>query len=787
MTTPNDTSNSLENVNIAGNYIGRDQITINQIQEAQQGFVITCCSDDVQTAYFTGREEELQSVQRLLDKKGKRAILVKGMGGIGKTTLCRKLYHDYIARHARGEHLPFKHIGYISYNDNIGSSLVACLSFPRDMTTKGTQEEIAWAELARLASNGQLLLFVDNVTKSVREDPDLKRLFGLPAAIVLTSRLAYFEDSGFEPVELGFLPLEHCRIIYRKITKGSDLEEPDLDYIISQLAAFHTLTVELLAYTARCHGWTPADLRKQLEHHHFRLNFVKGGEIDNIQQAYETLFSLAALSEGEINILEAFSLFPYLPLPDQDCTDLLLQDAGEETNSLQFYTLYEKGWLQYSQSCYQMHPVFAQFIADTRKPVLERHQGLVEACRNKLIIPKQGSLLKCQHYIPFAEAIAEKLIIFESPSEISFVRNIAILLNENGFYIKASNLYEKILHFHQNKLGINNIETATSYNNLAIIYKNQGLYDKSLLLYEKALQIQQNVLGENHLSTAASYNNLAALYQSQGLYNKSLPYFKKALLIRQNILSENHPITAKSYNNLAMLYDKQGLYDKALPLLEKTLQIRQNILGENHPTTAVSYNNLACLYSNQGLYDKALPLYEKALQIQQNTLGENHPKTASGYNNLAALYDSQRLYDKAMPLYEKALQIRQNILGENHPDTASSYNNLAHLYHIQGLYIKALHLYEKALQIQQNTLGENHPETASTYNNLAGLYGDQALYDKALFFFQKALQIVISILGETHPTTKLFRNNILFCCYKMSGSDDSFKDWLEQQQKNYNE
>ncbi|WP_215429140.1 tetratricopeptide repeat protein, partial [Akkermansia muciniphila] len=771
--------NTLREVSIEGNYIGGDQHTTVVIsRDKPRDFIVTHRAGIKPVSYFTGREEELEILRQLINE-GNKAVLVSGMGGIGKTHLCLKLCEEYITRHASNKAVPFQHIGYVEYDGDMDSSLVTCLKFEKQGQPEYNQEA-AWRELEHLASQGKLLLFVDNVNRTSKEDPGLKRLGEIPGTVILTSRRASFMQTVFKPIMIGVLPLENCRHIYRSITEERTLEEEsDLDYIIKQLAANHTLTVELLARTAYCHGWSPRKLRHELENCQFRLTFEDDGETVVIQEAYEKLFSLGNMSKGEVNILEAFSLFPYMPLPDNTCEAWLLSDAGDTAPPNPFFKLYEKGWLQRIKGwfrdeeryCYQMHPVFSQFIRDARKPKLGQHEGLLEGCRENLTIPDHGSPLECQQYLPLAESIAERICLNDTPSEIAFLKEIAYLLQYTGSYSKAEILCKRILDIDINKYGENHISTATSYNNLAFLYASQGRYDEALPLYQQALQILQKTLGEEHPDTATSYNNLAGLYKSQGRYDEALPLYQQALQIRQKTLGEEHPDTANSYNNLAGLYESQGRYDQALPLYQQALQTRQKTLGEEHPDTANSYNNLAGLYASQGRYGEALPLYQQALQIRQKTLGEEHPDTANSYNNLAGLYASQGRYNQALPLYQQALQILQKTLGEEHPDTATSYNNLAGLYKSQGRYDQALPLYQQALQIRQKTLGEEHPDTATSYNNLAGLYKSQGRYDQALPLYQQALQIWQKTLGEEHPDTATSYNN-LAGLYKSQGRYD---------------
>ncbi len=71
-------------------------------------------------------------------------------------------------------------------------------------------------------------------------------------------------------------------------------------------------------------------------------------------------------------------------------------------------------------------------------------------------------------------------------------------------------------------------------------------------------------------------------------------------------------------------------------------------------------------------------LWREALVFSVEKLGEDHPDTAGSYNNVASNLNAQGRFDEAEPLFRKGLEIRQQVLGEEHPDTAASYNNLAY-------------------------------------------------------------------------------------------------------------
>lgn len=776
------------------NYVGGNEYNYNNYyyssayQESERAFVITHNVNIKPVSYFIGRETELQELCQRIEE-GRKSVLVSGMGGIGKTHICRKLFEEYQTKNSKGENRSFSHIGYIEYNGDMNSSLQECLVYQRQEDPE-LDKEAAWKELEYLASDGKLLLFVDNVNVSIGADPGLKRLKNIPGAIVLTSRRTSFSRE-FELIRIGFLDTEQCRKIYEKIRfeeKGIGIkaeEIPILDDIIEKLAARHTITVEHLAHLALTKGWSVKTLQNQLQSSGFQLEYVnEEEELINIQKSYEALYDLSQLTNAEQNILEAFSVFPYIPLEKELCKQWLLADAAVNEDDNVLFRLYQKGWLQSNaeHDSYALHPVFAQFIHQKCKPSLEEHRGLIEECRKCLKIPESGSILGCQKFIPFAESILEKVDMGECEKQISFLFSLGDLLQEIAEYEKAKERYKKALKLCRELLGEEHLVTARSYHNLALLYKKQGEYKKAEELYIKSLRIQEKLLGEEHLNTATSYNNLGVLYKRQGDYKKAKELYEKSLKILKKVLGENHPETARTYNNLGVLYKQQREYAKAEELYIKSQRIYEKTLGEEHPNTARSYNILGKLYVEQGEYAKAKELYERSLPIREKVLGEEHPDTATSYNDLAVLYKKQGKYAKAEELYRKSLRIREKVLGEDHPATATSYHNLAEMYEEQGEYAKAEELYRKSLSIREKMLGDYHPETARSYNNLAVLYFRQEEYEISLTYCMKAYKIFVFKLGADHPDTKVIYSN-METVYKKLNPEGNFEQWLEEKMK----
>ena len=671
-----ETVNKNKDCEFNGPYAGRD-LYITMYQDSEREFVVTHNANIKPVSYFTGRETELQELRQRVEE-GRKSVLVSGMGGIGKTHICRKLFEEYLNKHARGEHESFRHIGYIEYNGDMDSSLQNCLKF-KQQDSPERNREAAWKELKYLAADGKLLLFVDNVDKPISADTGLQRLKGIPGAVVLTSRQASFSDE-FESYRIGFLEMEQCKEIYGKIRfEGSDRkiapgEVGDLEYIIENLAGRHTITVELLAHMARTKIWEAKRLREELEQKGFRLEFHKDGELVNIQESYEKLYDLSELTEAEQNILEVFSVFPYIPLAAETCNEWLLEDAGVSEDDDILIGLYQKGWLQFDikQESYALHPVFAQFIYEKCKPNAEKHIGLIEACQKSLKIPESGSILECKQYIPYAENIVEKVWIKENGKKSGLVDTIAYVSLCIAEYGRAEKLYKELLEIYRNTDNYSNFVVLS--NNLSVVYLKKGQYKKAEDLIQQTLAVLKNKkVGEDEVHVLDCYEHLAAVYIKQTRYIEAEELYIKIISASEQKYVENQSGIERYCNNLAYVYLKQARYVEAKKLLINVLKQKYEA---NDLNIAIVFDNLAQVEEAQEQYENAENYYKKGLDINTKRYGENHPLVAISYYNLAGLYRKQKQYQNALKWFIEAYKIQQFNCELDYRDTITMYQSL---------------------------------------------------------------------------------------------------------------
>ena len=676
---------------------------------------------------FLPRDDEVNKVMEIIRDDPQIKLQIRGIGGLGKTSLSCQLFWEYHESKADG----IEHLGWINYNGDLKSSIFQNIE-SNTVTADKPDEYLQQARSFFNALGKKLLLFVDNADDIT--DEDINFLTTCACRVVLTAR---YKIEGVDEYSLPPFSPEVCVELYRKISNDrSPADEAAIREIVER-AGNHTQTIHLLAKTQKVCGYTAQKLLDELKERGFTLAGISAeissGRLDKKVEAeffehMKMLFDIAKITdENQLRALKLFSLLaPNVPL------ERLTANEWFSINNIT--KLIKRGWLNDDENNgVYIHPVIAQVVRYSAPTDLQTSEELIVHLKNALK-NSQGKGFNIQNkLIAHAVSVAECF----SDEEDTLL--------------------------------------SVLYNWIGGIYQELGEYDKALDYHEKDKAIHEKVLGTEHPSTATIYNNIASVYDYMGDYDKALEYNEKALAILEKVFGPEHPDTATTYNNIALLYNNMGNYDKALEYNEKALAIFEKVIGTEHPHTATIYNNIALLYNNMGNYDKALKYFKKALAIVEKVLGTEHPDTARTYISMASLYQTTGNYKKALEYNEKALAIQEKVLGTEHPDTAATYNNIAGVYYAKGVYDKALEYNEKALAIQEKVLGTEHPYTAATYNNIAAVYIANGDYDKALDYAHKARKIFEKVLGEEHPNTK----NIYYLLAGIYAKKDEFENGLE--------
>ena len=724
-----------------------------------------------------GRSAELEEIKK--EMLANNTVLVYGIGGIGKSYICRKLFWNYSDCFSDG----IEYLAWIQYNGDLNQSVTSSFydsetnldnirkkyeGYPiiGDMFVKlaladkpDDKMQVIKEYFSKLDS--KLLVFIDNADTMTKEEK--KWLNSCKCRMIITSRQ---KIDGFYGVNINSPSPTYCKEMYIRESRGNNWDGYSLDeekYInkITELANYHTQTVMLIAKAQYCLGLSSEEMIEELN----ATGFVLKGYDDIIDtEDYELtmaehltkIFNLLNVTdETQLKAIRLFSLLaPNTPIKKRD-----IKKWFELKSLLSINELVKYGWLNSSGSEYvSIHPVIADVVKYNNKPDFEFALPLINALQDEM--EAADDYIKKNAVIVHATALEKVFDEVESKEFAEFLDNIAETYYYNGAYNDSLNYYKKALSIRKKTVGNNHSDTASSYNDIGGVYSSLGIFDTALEYLNKAIVVQKNKTDINLNTIATTYNNIGEVYHYSGKYNDALEYYNKALAIQIEKLGTDHIDTAASYNNIGQVFNELSEYDRALENYNKALDIWKRILGNYHLYTAISYNSIGVVYFNQGKCDKALDYFYKALDIRKEKLGVNHPNTAFTYNNIGSVYDEIGNNDEALKYYNKALEIYETVLGTYHFYTATFYNNIGFVYSKQGKYDKALEYYNKALDIREKTLGCNHLDTATSCNNIGVIYKKQGEYDKALKYLEKALAVREKNLGNDHPRTQETKGNI---------------------------
>ena len=226
------------------------------------------------------------------------------------------------------------------------------------------------------------------------------------------------------------------------------------------------------------------------------------------------------------------------------------------------------------------------------------------------------------------------------------------------------------------------VDTAYSAkigHNIAILLQNRGDYAAALEQYEKSLQMKEE-LGDR-AGVSSSLHQIGMIHQHRGDYDPALEQYKKSLQIKEEL--GNRAGVSSSLHQIGIIHQHRGDYDAALEQYEKSLQIKEE-LGDRDSVSS-SLHQIGNIHYLRGDYAAALEQYKKALQITEE-LGDR-AGVSSSLHQIGMIHQHRGDYDPALEQYEKSLQIKEE-LGDR-AGVANSHGQMGQLFVQREKYAEA--------------------------------------------------------------------------------------------------
>lgn len=639
-----------------------------------------------------GREKELSGLGK--DLKNRNVLLIKGIAGIGKTTLGLKFKDKLEKKGINTFWHQFDSESYEGFLLKLSEHLKALdsplASYLRDQRIH-TKERLKIA--VRELCNYSTVLFLDNFQK-IGDDSDFKvfKDYLKNSHLVIMSRTQpSFLSDGYESLQ----PLDRYSSVnlLRKLNSTERLEVLEKIYEKTQ---GHPWSLVCFAELSRV---LPAkNLLEELP------NFGKEQQNYVFEQCWKHL------NDSEKDFLMRASVFTK-PLS----FDALKRCSGEKKLLDILISLLEKSYVIKKEENYYTHEIIREFALLN----LKNKQGLyIEAQRKVADYYRENlsaeNLLLIHYHLKEAGDCKEAID--------TIMKNMHYFWQE-GFWLDVKKILKKSLDLFKNeKLR------AEIYFNLGTVFHMSGEWEDAIEYYEKSLGISKKLGDIHHM--ALTYNNLGSIYDGKGEHKKAIEYYERNLEIL--VKCGDFQGVAQTYGNLGLEYYRIGEWEIAIEYFEKDLGISEKV-GDIRGMSQ-TYNNLGLVYAAKGNLDRALEYYRVSLKNSEP--GDKHG-IALTYGNIGSVYYERREYEEAMKHHMKSLKILEE-LGDVH-NIALTYGNMGLIYAAKGEYGKAIEYYRKDLDILER-LGDIH-SMAQTYNNLGDTFFAKEEYEQALDCYKKALEM----------------------------------------------
>ncbi|MFJ6551420.1 FxSxx-COOH system tetratricopeptide repeat protein [Streptomyces luteogriseus] len=737
----------------------------------------------LRTSSFTGRTEILEGIREKLRLDDTRALVLKGMGGVGKTLLAQEFAHRYksdydVVWHIQAEQLI------------LAVEQVAALAEPLGLPERTNPTDTAktvYEALDQSDKYGSWLLILDNVP-----EPDHLPEFmmdGRGGHIVVTSQRAEgwgrFVDTVDVPV------FERDESISHLHSRLPDCGWTEADQIAEALGDLPIAIERAAAYIEQ----TRADVRgyiKQLQPQATGApdeNTV-GEVVKSSTSTWE--FALGQLKEKfppAVKLLQICSYYSTEPIS----MDLL---EGFEVSRV-------LGGVRTVSRAYQELSRFSLVTVDRKARSVTVHRMMQIAMREEMTEAEREA----------AREVVYRSLIAARPSgddpenpntwekyriiwphlgtpwaETAPDEGIKELFVDRVRQLRRRGELSQAMDYSLKRVASWSLEGSPDERwtlhmrfQVANILRAQGRYDESLALDQEVLERQLAVLDDvddQHVLMTTS--SIAADLRGLGRLTEALRYDEETCQRYELIYGEDHPRTLSAANNLAVALRLSGDYYKARELDRRTLELREAIQLHDHPLTIESAVNLGRDLRDCGDYEESVTLLQRAYErcLHNPRLTQGSPTVL---NTAKALAGSLRKAGRPAEAEELVRHVLRSTPGGEEGSCSEGLlleMSLAGDMAAQGRVDQALSLIRRVLGDLRDSLGERHPHTVACSVNYAALQLDDvgsirpAAADEAREVLRRARDRFRELHGEHHP-------HVLICRANLAVAEAALAEWEE--------
>ncbi|WP_433292302.1 FxSxx-COOH system tetratricopeptide repeat protein [Actinoplanes sp. CA-030573] len=717
---------------------------------------------------FVGRRETLATMRRLLDGVPRRPLVIRGIGGVGKTQLAVEFAHRHAARYDVVWWVP-------AAGPAQARAALASLAERLDLPRGRDPYQTALTAVDALGESAlRWLLVFDNA-----DDPAAIRMMLPPGGdVIVTSRVHGWSSMGHVLDLEVFSRPESVELLCRR---GAGISPADADPLAERLGDLPLALGQVAAVQSATGMPVQEYLRLFAEH----LNDLLGPQPHDAHATSVAAFvmvAIQALRERSPAAAQLFELFAFLgsePVP------VTLFRLGQQADidpplgrALYQYDFIERvvnplvrygvARLEPAGQRIQVHRLIRSVLREQIGP--ERAEKVRRTTHRLLGAANPGDPDDPRTWSLHA-AIGPNLIASEAlRSDDLSVRQAIVdqirYLERRGEYEESWQLGELAVSEWGRPPGTGGATAADDLTFRAIRDTANAL--RALGRYEDARTMTRVAFdrlrddpqyGEDHPLTLDFAGALGIYLRITGAYREALE-IDRAVVGRRDRPGTDEAAKLRAMGNLAVSLRMNGMFAEAYTVDLQTRDGYTRRLGADHPRTLLATANLTKDLYGLGRFRESLNLVESILPVQVRLHGEGHENVLwSSRMRVLGLRQAGR-DGEAVSLAVLNRDAVDRRFGPSHESTLLSMITLANTLWRAGDLDEARTLADETAYRCRTALGRRHPMALAAAVNTAAINRLAGARDDVYLSDQLTVRELTQVVGESHPYTLAASNGL---------------------------
>lgn len=725
--------------------------------------------DDLQYGFY-GRRREYRKIRDALQHK--RAVIIHGIGGIGKTAL---LTHAIYLLRPR-----FKEVFSFDCRRTLGTETIL-LEFHRYFETHGNNQlgaligqgvppETLAEEIATLLAQWPLLVVFDNFESLIQEQSEIidKNLSVFLKTLVIlmplsgsrflfTTRYLFNVDSTqaehFFALPLGDLSRAEALMLMQKLPHLSQATHQEKLSVMEKFGCHPYALIALDRYYEKrplSNALHDVDLlQSQLrEFLAVELNYGQLPErarelLDKLAAFRNTVSSAAAVWVlGKKAQLEPERVQWFLSRPAELPESLRALDDDALLDLLT--KLPERREVEWTEVFGSLGDLIRWGLVtpthvDGEIQTLSVHSLVRDFCREqrsnewrRLLLDAAAFFTNETRVIP-NEHKTEEIVWVEMEGfellvdgedfvgAVGLLRKVQPLLEGWGYGRYVENQYYRIID------KLDTADVALTRHDLGLMSQSRGGYKTALRNYQLSFEAYQQI-GDRE-GAARCLHQIGRIHQARGEYDEALRQHQLSLEMREQIGERQQ--TGRSLHQIGAVHQARGDLDAALHHYQLSLKVFEEI--DERMDAAHELYYIGTIHMDRGDLDAALKQHQHALKLREE-IGERGG-IMNSLHRVGQIYLRRGEYDESLKLYDRLLKLSEG----SRKEVAVTLQHTGQVHHARGDYDIALEYFTRALTIYEEL--DDRLGIANSSRLIGLLHRDCDHHDAALEHLTRARRI----------------------------------------------